>query len=73
MLLDDSACHCGTLRLMNGNVESQSEGRVEICFNDNFNTVCDDLWDDLDARVVCNELGFTGNGEISQAQTCKIW
>ena len=62
------ACPSMALRLMNGSMVSEREGRVEICYNNTFNTICDDFWDDLDARVVCNQLGFTGSGK-KQSQT----
>ena len=39
------------------------EGRVEICQSNVYSTVCDDFWDELEARVVCAQLGYTGDGE----------
>ena len=38
------------------------EGRVEICVNNVYQTVCDDLWDEQEARVVCRQNGYTGPG-----------
>lgn len=42
---------------MNGS--NSTEGRVEICYNNVYGTVCDDQWGLLDAVVACRKLGFS--------------
>ena len=52
------SCNDGDVRLVGG--DNQYGGRVEYCFGNSFGTICDDTtWDDNDAQVVCNQLGFT--------------
>ncbi|XP_052051602.1 galectin-3-binding protein [Apodemus sylvaticus] len=46
----------GAMRLVNG--ASASEGRVEIFYRGQWGTVCDNLWNLLDAHVVCRALGY---------------
>ena len=38
-------------------------GRLEICNNNVWGTVCDDLWGTVDAQVACRQLGFATTGK----------
>ena len=53
------------IRLVNG--ANQREGRVEVCLNGVWGSVCDDSWDDDDAGTVCTGLGYPRRGIVGSA------
>ena len=55
-------CTTGQIRLAGSNIAN--EGRVEICINNLWGTVCDDSWETTDATVVCRQLGYPTQGLI---------
>ena len=51
-----SNCTYGDVRLVNG--RNQYEGRVEVCINNQWGTVCDNSWSATDATTVCKQLEY---------------
>lgn len=60
ILLITIACLSGAIRLV-GSQSNSTQGRVEICKNNQWGTVCNNQWDINEAIVVCNQLGYYGN------------
>ena len=71
VICQEPECNSSDIRLVIGsNVTTGDRGRVEVCFNGVWGTVCDNYWDALDARVVCNQLGHPSGGILAQVAPC---
>ena len=65
-----ATCRDGDVRLMTGDTDESyyikdelARGRVEVCVDERYGTVCDNLWDYEDASVTCAQLGFSPYGK----------
>lgn len=65
--LDTGPCVNGSIRLAGGS--NLIEGRIEVCYDGDWGTVCDDNFDSSDALVACRQLGYNGTGKYVQITT----
>ena len=54
-------CEDGEVRLVGG--ETEREGRVEMCYNGVWGTVCADGWDEIATNITCTQCGYTNSSE----------
>jgi hypothetical protein len=64
-----ATCTQGDIRLQGG---TTTVGRVEICNNNVWGTVCDDSWEDEDARIACAQLGLPSSGESMETAYLEV-
>ena len=55
-------CTDEQIRLVGGG--NDSLGRVEVCFNNAWGTVCNSRFGTNEAKVICRQLGFSDIGEV---------
>ena len=63
------SCTNGDIRLI-GSSYNPLVGRVEVCVNQTWGTICDDTWDNNDATVVCRQLGYSDQGSGIFSMIC---
>ena len=62
-------CSNGDVRLSGG---TEFAGRVEVCDNGAWGTICDRQWDHEDAKVICNQLNLSYPENLTQGNRRRV-
>ena len=63
-------CVTGEVRLQDG--PNVREGRVEVCINNAWGTVCNDQFGIKDAIVTCTQMKFSNEGNFMCTTPCQL-
>ena len=61
-----SECNDGDIQLVGG--DTPLKGRLEVCINNAWGTVCNNQFGNHDSATACHQLGFERTGQL----TCSI-
>ena len=57
LIIKDATCEDGAIELVGG--YSKMEGRVKVCFNGEWTSVCAEGWSERESSVLCSSLGVS--------------
>ena len=67
-VIEPIECQTGNARLVGGTEEY--EGRVEVCINNNWGSVCRYSWSNNENKVLCKQLGHQELGKSKFSILC---
>ena len=62
LLLLNLDCTDGETRIVNDISNEMFAGKIELCINGQWGSICDDGWSYNEAHVVCSQFGYTSYG-----------
>ena len=69
----DSCTENGMIQLDSNDTCGTVKGKLQICENLFWETLCDSAWTLQDARVACRSLGYLSEGEFSLSRASLAW
>ena len=63
-------CTNGEARLVDG--PSLNKGRLEVCINQAWATVCSNSFGTQESMVACGQLGFQRYGKLMMSLSCQV-
>lgn len=62
---DGGTCTNNAIRMLRNTTSTpfKTNGRVEVCHNNQWGSICDTAWGTADAKVACGQLGFSSSGK----------
>ena len=70
LMISSLDCTHGDARLASG--INSLQGRVEVCFDGVWGTVCSNGWGNSEATVVCRQLGFSSSSKNQLLNTYSL-
>ncbi len=57
-----AACVDGEMEIVSSSTRNKLSGRVELCVNGKWGTICSSGVGDKEARVICQQMGYSPYG-----------
>ena len=67
----EQICADGDVRLVGMN--NSTEGLVQVCYHNEWGSICSSRFGTREARVICRQIGFPTTGKHYVHNMCVLW